>query len=179
VDEFSSHLQQVSRGGTKVSVKVRNGNATEAAPQNLSDAVSQLVDLTLDMLERQDLKPFQEMVRIGTHAVKTWERDGRKVVYKDDWKDEGKLRRWLSTFIGLLRQDFTPIELLDLYEEESDTITNGQFIQLGKMGGNSRHGGPGRLATSPCGNDLARTTGENPSLSLPHARHFLQWLRPG
>jgi hypothetical protein len=69
------------------------------------------------------------MVGIGRRAVKSWHAANENIVYKDSWKDEGKMKKWLSTFLALLRNDFILIELRELTVEGKRAITYGQFVQ--------------------------------------------------
>jgi hypothetical protein len=106
---------------TKLSVRMEKDGVVEDAPHNLIEAVSLIVGLALDMLEREELKPFQEVVWIGTRAVKRWRDEGKSISYLYSWNDEDKMKEWLCIFLGKLRKDFIPIELSELHSKTRGT----------------------------------------------------------
>jgi hypothetical protein len=112
-----------------VIVRKHEGDSPKVAPDHLWDAISDVVDLTLDMLQREDLEPFQDMVSIARRAVQLWHKANEDIVYKDSGEDEGKMKRRLSTFLALLRKDFILVELRELYAEGNKSLQYGEFVQ--------------------------------------------------
>lgn len=115
----------------------------KAAPPELVEAVSDIVNLALDMLRRKDLKPFQQMAWVGSRCVETWTSKEESFIYPYHWLDEDKMQTWLSTLLGRVREHFFPIKLM---HNESDTAPWYGLFDPAGLGEYRQRGGYVRLA---------------------------------